>query len=769
MSPNDPAPASTADYRFRAVGYESDELLVTAFEGGEALSELFRFRVSLCSSDHTIEPATMLGLAAWLEIEGEWGTRIVRGIIQRFERVRDGVSRAYYEAHIVPPHWLLTKRIQSRALNAKRCDRMDVVGVVSKVLQDAGFAPDDLKVLTARTYEPREFVAQYRESDWDFISRLLEDEGVYYYFEHSVERCKLVLVDSKELHLPYVEADSTVPFREPTGLVEECAFVYEARRCDEVQIGAVSLDDFNFREPGRELRLSARGARFSTLQFTDFPGDFADDSRGRRLAETRLQEQQSNAAVLAMSATARELLPGTRFTLTEHPHEAFNGDYLITAIQHRATQSQIGEEEGAGDVGVRYGCDLRVIPASVQFRPPRCTPRPTVQGTQTAIVVGPASEEIHTDAYGRVEVRFHWDREAQYDVGASCWIRVSQGLAGGQYGMMFLPRVGQEVVVDFLEGDPDQPIIVGRVYNRDHMPPYKLPDQRSISTIRTCSSPGGGGANEIRFDDAKGKEQLALFAQDSMHMRSRGNRYVTVGGELHRIVVKDSFEQFKEKRHTRIGLDRIDEIGGNHDHYVDKDSHEAVTGQKVLFVGGKFSITNSDGVVIDSDTAITLRVKGNFIRIDASGISLVGTAVNINSGGSADVAQETMPIESQLPQQAATTESGRNFRYSAKPVTLEGTPPQTFTEPSENEQQSDPPSWIEIELIDDAGNPCDGEAYLVVEPDGAEHRGSLDARGLARVAVKKPGDCRITFPELDGEAWDRAAGAAGGVAAGASM
>ena len=741
------SPANVADFRFRVDGYEKDDLLVTAFTGTEGIGQLFDLRIRLCSDDASITPESMLGRAAALEIEGEHGVRVIHGIVQSFGRIGEGSSLTHYEAQLVPPHWLLTRRIQSRVFNERRCKRMDVIGIVSKVLADAGLTADELKVATAREYEPREFVVQYRESDWDFISRLLEEEGIYYFFEQSSEGCTLVLMDSKDLHATFVPDGYDVPFRTVNGLVEEHEFVYSAQLSGQMHIGTVSLDDFNFRQPGQELLLSAAGDRFTSLSLTDYPGGYVENGRGRRLVETRLEERHCEERELTLAATVRGFWPGSRFTLIEHPDERFNVDYLITSMTQRATQSQSGEEEGEGGPGCRYEADLRAIPADVQLRSPRVTPRPTVLGSQTAIVVGPPGEEIHTDEYGRVEVRFHWDQEGPHDVGASCWIRVSQGWAGGQYGMIFLPRVGQEVIVDFLEGDPDQPIVTGRVYNGDHMPPYKLPDKRTISTIRTCTSPGAQGGNEIRFDDAKGSEQLLLFAQDSLHFRARGNRYESVGGDAHETVSGDDFESVKKNRHTKINLDYRQEVNGTVHQRVGGDLLTFGFGKQETRVAGLYKILSRDGAIeLTARTSITLFVGGNFIKIDDSGVTIVGKMVNINSGGTAEYSGDFSDVLSaDAPRAADTTGSGHNTRYSAELIASDG------GDAAEKKQTS----WIEIELVDELGQPVAGEAYTIKLPDGEQLYGTLDGRGCAHVAVPDPGMCEVSFPALDAAAWER--------------
>ena len=305
-----------------------------------------------------------------------------------------------------------------------------------------------------------------------------------------------------------------------------------------------------------------------------------------------------------MATVARGLMSGYRFTLIDHPKDTPNLEYLVPQISHRATQTQSGQEEGDGSQpGTQHELDVRCIASDLPYRPPRVTPRPTVLGSQTARVTGPTGEEIYTDEYGRVKVKFHWDREGEHDENASCWIRVSQGMAGGNYGIMFLPRVGQEVVVDFLEGNPDQPLIIGRVYNGDHMPPYPLPDEKTKSVIKTHSSKGGGGNNEIRFEDLKGKEQLFLQAQRMMDTRVKASHMHTIGGSYHLDVggEKDGelFGEYRqliyEAKHTHVKGERAA--------LIEKDDGLQVDGNVSISVGGTLSTVVGRDVVEDFGAA----------------------------------------------------------------------------------------------------------------------------------------------------------------------
>jgi len=390
------------------------------------------------------------------------------------------------------------------------------------------------------------------------------------------------------------------------------------------------------------------------------------------------------------------------------------------------------------------------------------TPRPFVEGVQTALVVGPAGEEIYTDEHGRVKVQFHWDREGTLDEKSSCWIRVASGFAGGNYGSIFLPRVGQEVVVCFLEGDPDRPIITGRVYNADNMPPYTLPDEKTKSTIKTNSSTGGDGFNEIRFEDKKGKEQIFVHGEKDLDVRIKNDQREWVGNDRHLVVKRDKIEKVERDAHALIERDEVREI--TRDHHVKIGGKEAVevTGSRSVSIQGDvIDIFKSNhyeqvaqdyylkgmNLVVEGMTGLTVKVGGNFITINPGGIFISGTMVMVNSGGSAltgSPASAVPPVAPLAAADAADSVPGKDASYSAA---------QTHKEPKD-EEEAEKKSWVEIELVDEEGNPVPGEKYRIELPDGKIAEGTLDEKGFARVSGIDPGTCKVTFPRLDKDAWE---------------
>ncbi|MBI4716610.1 MAG: type VI secretion system tip protein VgrG [Planctomycetes bacterium] len=410
-----------------------------------------------------------------------------------------------------------------------------------------------------------------------------------------------------------------------------------------------------------------------------------------------------------------------------------------------------------------YECRFECIPAAVTYRPARVSRWPVMRGSQTARVVGPAGEAIHCDKFGRVKVQFHWDREGKHDENSSCWIRVSHGMAGGAYGHLFLPRVGQEVIVDFLEGDPDQPIITGRVYNADHMPAYPLPEEKTKSYIKTHSSKGGGGTNEIRFEDLKDKEQILIHAQKDLHVR----------------VTSDEVETVERDRHLSVGNDKVEQVG--------RDKSVRVKGKESYQVDGTLSVTCGGDVVeklsanhkhevtetylckamsicLDAAQEIELKCGGSSIVLTPAAVFIVGgPLVNIDSGAGPPVspvsASATAPVE---PGTADDVTPGKDTTYSGGEELAEAESPSEVAgwefEPAETKEKE--ASWIDISLVNEAAEPIPGARYRVVDSAGKVKEGTLDANGRAHVAPIEPGPCEVSFPDYDGPAWRKGTGSA---------
>ena len=392
-----------------------------------------------------------------------------------------------------------------------------------------------------------------------------------------------------------------------------------------------------------------------------------------------------------------------------------------------------------------YECRFECIPADVTYRPPRVTPWPVMRGTQTARVVGPKGEEIHCDKYGRVKVQFNWDRRDKFDDTSSCWIRVSQGMAGGQYGSMFLPRIAQEVIVDFLEGNPNKPIIIGRVYNADHMPPYELPKEKTKSVIKTHSSLGGGGTNEIRFEDLKGSEQLLFHAEKDHDIRVEAEERHNVGANQNLIVGGEQREQIDNHRSVKVCASDALEVTDQQSIVVKQDVFHIFDANHEHYVASEYHL-NADKVIVEAGTGISLKVGGSFVVIDSGGVYIKGGQVLINSGGAALASGigggYDAPAE---PAAAEDVTPGKDDSYSGEETEM---PP--------IEEKTREGHWISISLVDGKGEPVSGEPFEITTPGGKVLNGTLDVNGFARKFVNEPGECQISFNCRDTDEWERA-------------
>jgi Rhs element Vgr protein len=839
---------SKAQLAFQISGGQPDQFLVTRYRGTDGLCRLYRFEIELASAEKQVAFDGIVGKAATLSINADFGTRWFHGIVSRLEMTGTGPDQTYYRAELVPGLWLLTHRYKCRIFQNKA-----VPEIVSTVLTEGGIPSDRFRLALAGQYQPREYCVQYRETDYNFICRLLEEEGIWWCFEQTQIGHVLVIADSPAAYKP-IAGDPQLPFQPPSGMVVSEEHVSRFRLGQCVRPGAVVLDDFNFKNPKLKLQAKCDAGRDTGLEFSDYPGEYLAQNEGAAYAKLRAEEFESGRIMGIGEGNCFRLSPSLTFELTEHPCEPTNGSYLVTAVTHQGKQStaqastgsdgrrnlldsrvhqvliaarqhndptirgladgllqivsrlpgsdrtahralthwlyhagqvvrdvattaaalggnplealaisnligDILQGEAVGADSPVYECVLECIPAAAAYRPPRITPWPVMRGTQTARVVGPSGEEIYTDEYGRVKVQFNWDREGKFDENSSCWIRVSQGSAGGQYGMMFLPRIGQEVIVDFLEGDPDKPIITGRVYNADLMPPYKLPDEKTKSLIKTHSSKGGGGTNEIRFEDLKDKEQIFIQAQKDLHIRVKHDRVENIENDRHLTVEANKVELVKKGKITEIKLDFSEKIGGKKSLEVVGDVGEDFKGSHSEKVGTNLYLKAGMNVVIEAGMQLTLKVGGNFVTIDPSGVAIVGTLVRINSGGAAGSGTPVVLQPPSAPLEADKAKPGKDTTYAGGEQLAPGAvPPDTAGlafPPEEVEEKKT--SWIEIELVDESGQPVPGEAYEITAPDGKTiRRGSLDQNGQAHVMIPDPGNCQISFPNLDAAAWERA-------------
>lgn len=636
-----------------------DVLLLKSLSTTEQLGRLFHFELELLSEDHEINFADIVGQNATVRLSlPGGGERFFNGFVSRFVQAPTQGELARYQATLVPWLWFLTRIADCRIFQ-----EMTVPDIIEQVFHDQGFS--DFRKSLSGTYAKREFCVQYRESDFNFVSRLMEEEGIYYYFVHENGKHTLVLADSKSAHATFPGYE-TILHRYPEQAAAGQEYLFDWRVEQQVQSGIVSLNDFDFEKPKKALEVKATVSRAHAVpnfEVYDYPGDYTEYSDGEGYARRRIEELQVQHELAHAQGVAHGVCAGYLFTLDGHPRADQNREYLVTAVACQVIEDPYESSRGAQKEEF-FSCRLTALNSETPYRSSRLTPRPVVQGPQTAIVVGPSGEEIYADKYGRVKVQFHWDRRGKADENSSCWLRVSQSTAGKNWGAMILPRMGQEVVVDFLEGDPDRPIITGRVYNGESMPPYDLPAQKTMSTFKSNSSKEGQGFNEIRFQDKKGEEQLFVHAEKNQDIRVKNNAYEWIGNDRHLIVSNNQVEHVKNNRHEVVDADHFEKIG--------KDRHLKVEGKEAKEVDLSHSLTvkgdvievfkqnhseavtqdfylKADNLVIEAATNVTIKVGKSYIAMEADGIKLATTGqVKVETTGSTELkATGPLKLESQ--------------------------------------------------------------------------------------------------------------------------
>ena len=630
-----------------------DELLLQGFRGTEGISRLFKFDLMMHSENRSIAFDSIVGKTATIKVVLQGGQeRFINGIIASFSQGGATSTFASYTATLVPWFWMLTRTNDCRIFQ-----NMTVPDIIQKLFQEHGFS--DFKNKLHGSYKTREYCVQYRETTFNFISRLMEEEGIFYFFEHEQDKHTLVMADSPGEFKPCPN-QSTARYQSAGNVGKTEDIVIEWSIGQEVRPGKYTVDDFNFEKPLMDLTADVDGKDPRKFEIYDYPGEYETRDEGERLAGIRMEEEQTPQTVISGSSSCRAFTSGYRFDLNDHYRRDLNKPYTLMSVYHSCDAgTNYRSSDGGRTSDFAYVNQFQCVPHPLPFRAPRTAPVPVIHGTQTAIVVGPPGEEIYVDKYGRVKVQFHWDREGKYDDKSSCWIRVSQNWAGKRWGAMFIPRIGQEVIVDFVEGDPDRPIITGRVYNAASMPPYDLPAEKTKSSIKSYSYKGGGGFNELRFEDKKGSEQIFIQAQKDQDIRVKNILKEFVGSDTHLIVKHDQLNSVSGDKHQHVSGDHNEKVEGTVSLNAGADMQEKVRSKYAMDAGTEVHIKAGTNVVIESGMTLTVKVGANFININPGGIFISGKIVNINSGGAAGQGAGSSPQSPKDPKEADTAEAGQ--------------------------------------------------------------------------------------------------------------
>ncbi len=580
-----------------------DQLLLRSFSGKEGLSELFRYELELIAEhSEQIRFEKLLGQRITFQLSVDVNRyRSFNGICSRVSQGQRDATFTYFRMEVVPELWLLTRVVRSRIFQQK-----SVIEILDEVLEGLTPAPS---FRIQGQFHPRDYCVQYRESDFDFVSRLMEEEGIYYYFEHTESNHRLVIANTPQGHTE-LPSQSAIVYEEAEIGDRHLDRIYRWEKTQELRSGKYTLWDYNFELPNHNLEAietiqneTAIGTvqhqleigNSNKLERYDFPGKYAQRFDGidpgggerpkdiqqifqdnQRTVDIRMEEEAAAGLLIEGAGHCRAMATGYLFNLQEH-FDA-DGTYVVRTVQHKASlggdyRSEMGGED-------TYENTFTCLPLGLPYRPPQKTPKPVIQGTQTATVVGPEGEEIFTDKYSRVKVQFHWDREGSRDENSSCWIRVGTLWAGKQWGAIHIPRIGQEVIVAFEEGDPDCPIIVGSVYNPNQMPPFGLPDSKTISGIKSQTHQGSG-YNELTFDDTAGSEKITIHGQHDMNSVVEHDQTTTVRNNRTDQVVGDDSETIGNNQTLSIGNNRTKSVGVN--------ESETIGSNKSIQVGSNHS------------------------------------------------------------------------------------------------------------------------------------------------------------------------------------
>jgi type VI secretion system secreted protein VgrG len=555
-----------------------DKLLLKSFSGEERISGLFNFTLEMVSEDDSLTFSAIVGQSVTIALKLSDDTEhYINGIVGRFMQEDSNARLTTYYAEIHPWLWMLTKTKDCRIFQ-----NQTVPQIIKAIFSDLEFT--DFKDSLTGTYTARDYCVQYDESAFDFVSRLMEDEGIFYFFEHSDGKHTLVLADDADAHQKCPGLTAAKYRKSDIDHTDDHAVT----RCsveEQVVTGKFAHDDFNFETPSTDLKVEATGTG-SKMGIYEYPGGFLKKDAGEKRANVRLEACEHPAKILRGEGYVRAFVAGYKFDLKDHYRQDVNKTYVLNWVSHAATQE-------------RYSNSFEAFPVDVPFRPQRLTPKPAIVSTQTAIVVGKSGEEIWTDKYGRVKVQFHWDQRGKMDENSSCWIRVDYGWAGKQWGGIFIPRIGQEVVISYLEGDPDRPLVVGAVYNAEQTVPYTLPAEQTKSTIKSNTSKGKVGFNEMRFEDKKDSEEIFVHAQKDQN--------IVVEHDRTKKVLNDETNTIKKNRSTTIQE-------GNDTYVVEKGNrtYQVNTGNETYEVKGTRDVTVTGNETHTDKANFTHKVTGNY-------------------------------------------------------------------------------------------------------------------------------------------------------------
>ncbi len=620
-------PANDTHFSLAIEGIKHD-LQVLEFKGREALSQPFAFELELVSERPDLDLERLLHRPAFLALSP--AGHGIHGLIYRVAQGDSGKRLTRYQITLRPQLAYLAHRSNQRIFQ-----HLTVEKIIAQVLEEHGIQANAFRFGLGSVYPERDYCVQYDETDLHFIQRLCEEEGIHYHFQHSTSGHVLVFGDN-QTGFPKL---APVIYQQDSGLVADTPVIKRFARRMETRTSRVTRRDYDFEKPRLTMESALQSDFRPDLEDYDYPGHFTGRVRGKHLSQRALERHRSDYELAQGESDQPQLVTGHFLTMNEHPNGDWNQLWLLNEILHKGKQPQVLEESVTSDSLTRdgftqgYRNHFTATPWDIPFRPALKYPKPKVLGSQTAVVTGPLGEEIHCDEYGRVKVQFHWDREGQADNKTSCWLRVSSNWAGDRYGGIAIPRVGMEVLVSFLEGDPDRPLVTGCLYHKEHVAPCDLPANKTRSVFKTQSSPGGDGYNELRIEDRKGAEQIYVHAQRNWDENIEHDQRIRVGNERHDTVEANSYSEFKAEEHRTTHADRKTEIRANDHLTVGNTQHVTIGAGQFVEAGNEIHYYAGSKVIIDAGMELTASGGGSFLKLDPSGVTLNGATIKMNSGG----------------------------------------------------------------------------------------------------------------------------------------
>lgn len=643
--------ANTSLFNFTAL---SGDFAVRSFVGDEEVNKPFEFMIDLVSRTPSEEIASLLGTEASLTIHDKsGGVRYVHGLIRKMQQSVTGNAFTSYACFLVPRLWYLGLIVDHRIFQ-----HLSVVEIIQTILGEQSVTDVSYKLF--HEYEPREYCVQYGETNLSFISRLCAEEGIYFYFDHEENKHTLCFCDREGG--PKIQGESDIRFYAGSGQHPATAVISSLMLRHDVNSNIASYREWNFTKPKLFLGVSEQEGRRKEapvptgmgLEHYQYPHLYSLVKEGNRYAQLQLLRQLTFRRCIVCESDVARFLPSYTFTINSHQRDDVNDGWWVTSVHHEGEQPGVLEHE-APEYAVRsYKSTVVAIPEMTRYVPGLDHPRPVVSGAQTAIVTGPEGEEIFTDKYGRVKVQFFWDRADQWNEKTTCWLRVSQAWAGSLYGATAIPRIGHEVIVNFLEGNPDRPIITGRVYHELNQPPYALPEHKTRSVFKTMSTPGeeneNRGFNELRIEDKTGQEEIYAHAEKDVNINVKNDLKEHILHDKHRTVDNFTYIETVGETHELFNGQRKTEMCANDNLTVHGDQHFASDEKWLIKVGDEYHYEAGLKVVLEAGAELTLKAGGSYITFSNSGIHADGGMIRLNSGGSPGTGTPADPL---LPEGAA--------------------------------------------------------------------------------------------------------------------